>query len=65
MTEDYQNDNLPIDYQFLVFIKISRTKDATTLKGLNFVGIKFRGFRENRRKICNYCYLTPLVIDSW
>ena len=38
-------------------------EDATPpLTGLNFVGIKFRGFRQNRdikseRKLCNFCCL--------
>ena len=44
-------------------------EDATSLKGLNFVRIKFCVFRLNGdikspRKICNSCYLTPLIADT-
>ena len=43
-------------------------EDATLLKRLNFVKIKFRRFRQNRdiksqRKVYNSCYLMPLMTD--
>ena len=90
IAEDCQNDNLLIGYQLLVFYKdltgrrrsfrclyghvIHYFEDASTLKGLNFVGIKFRGFRQNRdiksQKIINFklsqfliqCPCSPFVI---
>ena len=55
MAEDYQNDNLLISYQLLVFFKISRAEDV------HFAVSYDRRFTQNRdiksqRKICNSCY---------